>query len=366
MEFSPNAAVRPQTHRFSRFITLYVPNPPGLTNFHLYLIITWMAEFRRDPISGNWIVSGYVMAKSGAVGECPFCPGNESQTPSPVSEFKNTANEWQIRCFPAANPVFLADIDEAKKAEGLYDKMGNVGAHEIVVENRSHTKTLSGFAESELLLLMEFYMERILHLKQDSRFKYVQVFKNHGELAGSFLFHPHSHILAMPVVPQMIETELSNTKKHYLKKERCLFCDIIAQEVRQNKRLVSINTNFVAVCPFASRFPYEVRVLPRFHDDSFENSVDQSVMRDLASIMLDIMKRVEKVANAYTMVLHTSPNAYKDPYGNDDLPISEYFHWHIEILPRDLRSSRFKRDDQFYVVSITPEEATNSLKTQKT
>ena len=324
-----------------------------------------MAELRRDPISGNWIVSGYVMAKAGAVGECPFCPGNEGQTPKTIRQFKNAQDEWVIRCFPAANPVFLVEIGEEKRAEGLYDKMGNVGAHEIVVESRDHTKTFSNFTEGELLVLSEFYMERIRDLKRDSRFKYVQVFRNHGELAGSFIFHPHSHILAMPVVPQMIETELSNTKKHYLKKERCLFCDIIAQEVRQNRRVVSINSNFVAICPFASRFPYEVWVLPRYHDDSFEHPVDQAAMRDLASLMLDIMKRVEKVANAYTMVLHTSPNAYRDPWDNDNIPISEYFHWHIEILPRDLRSSRFKRDDQFYVVSVTPEEATNSLKTQK-
>ncbi|MDR2018112.1 MAG: DUF4931 domain-containing protein [Syntrophobacterales bacterium] len=324
-----------------------------------------MAEFRRDPISGNWVVSGLIMAKGDSAGECPFCPGNENLTPPTIKQYQGSENEWRIRCFAAANPIFLSDIDEAKRAEGLYDKMGNVGAHEIIVENRSHTKSLSSFTEDEFLLLMAFYMERIRDLKQEKRFKHIQIFKNHGELAGSFLFHPHSHLLAMPIVPQMIETELSNTKRRYLQKERCLFCDIIAQEIRQNKRIVSINANFAAICPFASRFPYEVWVMPRFHDDCFERPVDHGVLRDLTSIMLDIMKRMEKVVNAYSVVLHTSPNMYKDPYVTDDLPVSEYFHWRIEILPRDLRSSRFKRNDQFYVVAITPEEATSSLKTQK-
>jgi UDPglucose--hexose-1-phosphate uridylyltransferase len=325
-----------------------------------------MAELRRDPVSGNWVVSGYTMTKIASVGECPFCPGNEKLTSKDIARFTDEEGEWLIRCFPASNPVFLVEREADKRAEGLYDKMGNVGAHEIVVENRSHTKTLSGFNTAELLLLTEFYVERLRDLKQDKRFKYIQVFRNHGELAGSFLFHPHSHLLAMPIIPQMIEMELENSKRHYLKKERCIFCDIIAQEIRQNTRLVSINTNFVAICPFASRFPYEIWLLPRFHDEGFEHLDDGAAKRDFASMLLDIMKRLEKVANAYSIVLHTSPNSMIRGWASEDeLPVSEYFHWHIEIMPRDLRSSRYKREDQFYVVSVTPEEATSSLKAQK-
>ena len=324
-----------------------------------------MAELRKDPVSGNWVVTGYSTTKVNSVGECPFCPGSESATPASIREFRDKDGEWLIRCFPAASPVFSIEIEEAKRAEGLYDKMGNVGAHEIIVENRSHVKTFSTFTEGEIFLLMEFYTERILDLKQDKRFKHIQVFKNHGELAGSFIFHPHSHVLATPIVPQWTETKMENTKRHYLLKERCLYCDIISQEIRQNKRLVSLNTNFVALSPFAPRAPYEVWVLPRYHDECFERTTDEAAKRDLASLLSDLMKRVEKVANAYSIVLHTSPNFAKQADREGDVPISEYFHWHIEILPRDLRSSRYKREDQFYVVPLTPEEATISLKAQK-
>ncbi len=324
-----------------------------------------MAELRRDPVSGNWTVSGYTVTKGDFVGECPFCPGHEHMTPPTVSQFTDGGGAWLIRSFGAANPGFVPDTDMGKRAEGLYDKMGNLGTHEIIVECRDHSKTFSSFTESEFILLMEFYMARIRDLKRDRRFQHIQLFRNHGDLAGSYISHPHSHILATPILPRRIETEMHNSLRHYVKKERCLFCDIIAQEIRQNKRVVSINTNFLALCPFAPRFPYEMWVLPRVHDEGFEHPMNDAAKRDLAGVVLDVMKRLEKVANAYSIVLHTSPNFDRDPSDDEDVPVHEYFHWHMEILPRDLRTSRYKREDQFYVVSVTPEEAAAVLKGQK-
>jgi UDPglucose--hexose-1-phosphate uridylyltransferase len=323
-----------------------------------------MAELRRDPVSGEWIVTEYKTTKDDSVGACPFCPGNEQLTPKAIREYKDTDGSWLMRCFPATNPVFVIEVDENKRAEGLYDKMGNVGAHEIIVENRSHTKTLSSFTEKELLLLLEAYMERISDLKKDKRFKYVQVFKNHGELAGSYVFHPHSHLLATPIMPHKIEQELVNSKRHYLQKGRCLFCDVLNQEMRQNKRVVSVNSDFVALCPFASKFPYEVWLVPRLHSESFEETREEGVKRSLAAMMLDTMKRVEKLTNAYTIIMHTSPNMDKKTFPEADAPLAEYFHWHIEILPRDFKSSKYKQEDEFYVISITPEEAAKALKEQ--
>ena len=323
-----------------------------------------MSELRKDPVSGSWVVVGYHTTKSSSTGICPFCPGNENLTPNPIREYKDSQDNWLIRCFPATNPIFVIEVDENKRAEGIYDKMENVGAHEIIVENRSHTKTMSGFSEEEFLLLFDMYRDRITDLKRDMRFKYIQVFKNHGELAGSYIFHPHSHVLATPIVPSGIAGEFVNARNHYLQKERCLLCDIISQEIRQNKRVVMMNSNFIAICPFASRFPYEVWILPRFHGAHFERNTTEEIKKDLARAMLDIMKRIEKLANAYTFVFHTSPNIPNEIIHGDDVPVHEYFHWHIEILPRDFRSSKYKREDEFHVVSITPEDAADALKSQ--
>ena len=324
-----------------------------------------VAELRRDPVSGNWVVVGYSMTKTSVVGQCPFCPGNEHLTPPPIRERRDQTGLWLARCFPASNPIFLIEADAQKRAEGIYDKMGNVGAHEIIVENRSHMKTLSGFGEGELSLVLDLYADRIRDLKRDKRFKYIQVFRNHGELAGSYVFHPHSHILATPIMPSGIEMELSNAKTHYLRKERCLFCDIHTQEIRQNRRVVSSNAHFTALCPFASRFPYEVWILPKFHDEAFESLRDGAVKEALVAILLDTVKRIEKLAGSYTIIIHTSPNTAQVRIENGTVTEKDYFHWHIEILPRDFRSSKYRREDQFYVIPNTPEEAANSLRLQQ-
>lgn len=332
----------------------------------IWSIISKMAELRRDPLSGSWVVVGYGASKSGGTGLCPFCPGNESQTPQAIREYRNDSGEWLVRCFPATNPIFMIEVAEDKKGEGLYDKMGNVGAHEIIVENRSHTRTISMYSKQEMQLLLEMYRERILDLKRDTRFKHVQVFKNHGELAGSYLFHPHSHVLATPIVPARASKMVAATRARYAQKERCLLCDIINQEIRQGKRLVSMNRSFISICPFASRFPYETWIVPRFHEARYENLFDQGMKDDLVDMFLDIMGRIEQFANAYTIEIHTSPNTEFAEIHGDDIPVHAYYHWHIEILPRDFRSSKYRREDEFSVVSITPENAAELLKTQKT
>jgi len=325
-----------------------------------------MPELRKDPVAGTWVVVGSKGSKSSSVGVCPFCPGNENLTPPPIRETKDENGNWLVRCFPSLDPVFKVEAQEDKRAEGLYDKMGNVGAHEIIVENRSHTKTLSSFSEKELTLVIDMYMERIVDLKRDMRFRYIQIFKNHGELAGSYIYHPHSHVLATHIMPQKIESELYNAKAHYLQKERCLFCDIINQEVRQNKRVVTISSNFLTFCPFASRFPFEVWVLPRSHSSRFEElNHNEQLKQEFVSIIHDLMKRVEPLSNAYTIVIHTSPNITKVNSHEEEASLGDYFHWHVEVLPRDFRSSKYKMEDQFYVVSITPEEAASALKAQK-
>jgi UDPglucose--hexose-1-phosphate uridylyltransferase len=322
-----------------------------------------VAELRKDPFSGNWVVTGYDSPKNEVAGLCPFCPGNERLTPPPIREYKDSDGNWLVRCFPAKNPIFMIESGEDKRAEGLYDKMGNMGAHEIIVENRMHTKTMSMFTAQEFLLLINMYQERTSDLKKDSRLKYVQIFKNHGELAGSYIFHPHSHVLSTPMVPAGIAGEMENTRAHFMKKERCLMCDIISQEIRQGKRVVSMNKHFVAFCPFASRFSYETWVVPRFHNAYFEAAREEDVKKDLADIVLDLTKRIEQLANAYTMEIHTVPTILEIP--GQDVPVAEYYHWHLEIQPRNFRSSKYVRENELHVVPISPEQAADTLKQQQ-
>jgi UDPglucose--hexose-1-phosphate uridylyltransferase len=327
-------------------------------------VFSTMAEFRRDPLLGNWVVLGFKKTKTNIVGVCPFCPGNESMTPPPIREVRDSEGAWVVRCFSAANPVLQIEASENKRAEGFYDKMGTVGADELIVENRSHAKTLSAFDPVEMSPVFDMYVDRMIDLKKDPRFKHVQVFKNHGELAGSYIFHPHSHVLAAPIVPHQISMELTNSRNHYVQKERCLLCDVVSQEIRQERRIVAMTDHFLVLSPFASRVAFEVWIIPRRHNPTFESGLDEVIRKDLIDVFLDTMKRIEKVAGSYSMVIHTSPNMTWEGTNGDTPQSRDYFHWHIEILPRDFNSSKFKREDQFYTVSITPEEAAALLKSE--
>jgi UDPglucose--hexose-1-phosphate uridylyltransferase len=322
-----------------------------------------MAELRKDPISGNWVVVGVTWLKSSEIDVCPFCPGNEHLSGKPIREIKDASGAWLVRCFPAANPIFMIEASANKRAEGIYDRMGNIGAHEIVVEHRAHTKTLSDFGEDELALVLDMYAERILDLKKDKRFSYIQVYRNHGELAGSYIYHPHSHVLATSILPRGTLLELARFQQHYAQKERCLLCDIAAQEIRQNKRIVAISENFVAFCPFAPRFPFEVCLLPRFHSHTFESFCSDRVLEyEFIRLFLDVMRRIERARSSHAVVFHTAPNIVRSEITEETPQIDNYYHWRVEIMPRDVRSSQYKREDEFYHVSLTPEEAAQILK----
>ncbi len=324
-----------------------------------------MAELRRDPVSGNWVVVGLNFVKRSEVNVCPFCPGNEHLSGNDIRAIRDAAGNWLVRCFPSANPIFMIEAPSSKRAEGMYDRMGNVGAHEIVVESRTHTKNLSNFEPNELALVLDMHAERIQDLKKDRRFKHVQVYRNHGELAGSYIFHPHSHVLATSIVPHGTLLELANSKEHYLQKERCLFCDIAAQEIRQNKRVVAMSEHFLAFCPFASRFPFEVCLLPRSHSSQFESlPADTALKYEFIHLFLDVMKRVERARSSHTIVIHTAPNPAPQDIAAEPPELENYFHWRVEILPRDVRSSKFKREDEFYHSALMPEEAAQILKSE--
>ena len=324
-----------------------------------------MGEFRRDSLLGNWVIVGSRKTKANAVGACPFCPGNEHLTPPSIREIRGPDGAWLARCFPAANPVFQIEESEDKRAEGFYDKMGTLGADELIVESRSHTKTISNFDEAGMARVVDMYRERIIDLKRDGRFRYVQISKNHGEMAGSFIFHPHSHVLATPILSQQLALEIGNSRSHYLQKERCLLCDVVSQEARQEKRVVALSDHFMVLCPFASRVAFEAWIIPRRHEPSFESMTDGPAKTDFIGVFLETMKRIEKVASSYSVVIHTSPNVATDGFADEDLKVDDYFHWHIEVLPRDVNSARFKRDDQFYTILTTPEEAAVLLKGEK-
>lgn len=323
-----------------------------------------MPELRKDPVLGRWIIISKERRKrptdfpveisSGSGGFCPLCPGNEAFTPSEVLAYRDgylprNSPGWQVRVVPNKFPALVIEGDLSKEGVGLYDRMNGIGAHEVVIEGPDHDVPFADFPSAKKALVFRSYKERIIDLEKDPRFKYVMVFKNHGRAAGASLEHSHSQLIALPILPRMIVSELDGARSHFKYKERCIFCDIIRQEIRQDERVVCQNERFITITPFAPRTPFEMWVLPKRHASAFY-SLDDGDLHALAEIFTDSLQRLNRcIPNVpYNFVLHT------DPLRSGGL---EYYHWHFEIVPKLTSIAGFEWGSGFYINPLPPEEA---------
>ncbi|MGA2420036.1 MAG: DUF4931 domain-containing protein, partial [Candidatus Acidiferrum sp.] len=210
-------------------------------------------ELRRDPITQSWVVLG----KRESLGEAPVCPLEpEIVDKLPAIMSFPPEGTWQVRVIAHPDPLYRIEGEPGRLAEGMYDKMGATGAHEVVIETPQHEKRMSRFSDEELDRVLSVWGARIADLKKDPRFKYVSIFKNQGALAGEEFAHAHSQITATIFVPRRIKYELSASHDWYKEKERCIFCDMVRQEEKSGKRIVDVQGDYYALCPYASRVPY--------------------------------------------------------------------------------------------------------------
>ncbi len=328
-----------------------------------------MPELRRDPIIGRWVIiakergkrpSDFIIEEERTRGGfCPLCPGNEHTTPPEVLAYgrdhyaPNTPG-WRLRVVPNKFPALVIEGDLDKRGEGIYDKMNGIGAHEVIIETPNHNEALHQMSREQIALIFMAYRERMLDLKKDIRFKYIIIFKNHGRAAGASLEHSHSQLIALPIVPQTIEEEMKGCLRYYDYRDRCVFCDIIRQERSQNIRIVVENRDFIALCPFAPRSPFEIWVMPKQHQSSYTDlSNDQLYsLTDLFGLLMrKLNKALPKVP--YNYMLHTAP--LRDG-------TMEHYHWHIEIMPKLTMVAGFEWGTGFYINPTPPEEAARYLR----
>lgn len=328
-----------------------------------------MPELRRDPIIGRWVIisadrgkrpSDFSRADEAQQGKkCPFCPGNESLTPSEIIAYgeQNRPRDgggWRVRVIPNKYPALEIEGTLTRQGDGMYDRMNGIGAHEVIIESPFHDRDTPDLSDKDVEDIFWIFRDRIMDLRKDIRLEYVLIFKNHGSAAGSTLAHPHSQLIATPVVPKRVREEVNGAKSYFDYKERCCFCDIIEQELTAGTRIVAENESFVALCPFASRFPFEVWILPRIHSSDFVD-IQKHDMSQLAAIQkLVIGKLMRTLDNPpYNCLLHTGP--LKEP----NLP---HFHWHIEIIPKLTKVAGFEWGSGFYINPTPPEEAAQFLR----
>ncbi len=333
-----------------------------------------MSILRKDPIVKRWVIiaknAPETLADFLEVAEpepvkkdnCPFCPGNEDKTPPEIFAIRDENSEpnkegWEVRVIPNKFPALQIEGAMSKRAMGIYDKMNGIGAHEVIIESPDHTKNFYSYDVEHVEKIVATFKERFNDLKKDKRLKYILIFKNHGKKAGASLEHAHCQLIATPVVVKRGMEEIEGSREYYEFRERCIYCDLIEQEISENVRLVYSNKTFIAITPFASRFPFEVWILPKAHNHDF-GKITQEEIKGFADCLSKVLKALGGILKnpPYNFVIHTSP------VNTEGLDCSHYYHWHLEIMPRLKSSSGFEWASGFYTNPLPPEEAAKYLR----
>ena len=327
-----------------------------------------MSQLRCDPITGRWIIVNsekniapeeFKIEKTEKVGSknCPFCPGNERLTPPEIIAHRREggANSpgWWIRVVPNKYPALMVEGVLDKEGIGVFDKMNGIGAHEVIIDSPDHFKELSDVDDKQAEEVIWSYLGRSIDLRRDSRFKYILIFRNYGKAAGASLEHPHSQLIALPIVPKRVNEEVKSAGEYYDYRERCVFCDLIRQELDDRERIICENEHFLCFAPFVSRFPYEMWIIPKRHSSDF-SQLDKEQVRPLGVILRDTLHKLKVVLNdpPYNYIIHTSPiNGHE----------REDYHWHIEIMPKLVTVAGFEWGSGFYINPVAPEEVSKNL-----
>ncbi len=328
-----------------------------------------MPQLRKDPVTNRWVVVNLEAPKKASSflpevrlassKACPFCPGNEAMTPPEITAYgrKNTLKNtpgWQVRVVPNKFPALRIEEPAEKSVIGVYDKLGGFGAHEVIIENPDHKKEIADLALEETVMVLKAYRDRCLDLKKDTRFKYILIFKNYGAAAGASLEHPHSQLIALPIVPSRVQGEMKGVLKRREVTKRCIYCDMLDQEVREKKLTVFEEKSFIAIAPFASRFPFETWILPKDHQGSFD-AVSEGQLEALARVLSGTLAKIKKALKdpSYNFMIHTLPVNEKS---------EEMFHWHFEIIPHLTQVAGFELGTGFYLNPTPPELAAQTLR----
>jgi UDPglucose--hexose-1-phosphate uridylyltransferase len=322
-----------------------------------------MSELRRDPILRRWVIIAPERAAELATrspapaaaapdGPCPFCPDNEGLNPRAIATVPDEAG-WRVRVTPDKRPLLHIEGDLDRHGVGMFDVMNAIGAHELVTDTRDHTRHWADFSVEQMAELLATYRARIRDLANDRRFRHAIVLKNHGA-AWSHYGHAHSHVIATPFTPRRLEEELAGAREYHRMRERCVFCDLVHEELRATTRLVGRNGDFASFAPFASAFPYETWIAPVPHWADLRTLPD-AALGPLAATVVDTLARL-RVALAdpgYSIVLHA---------GTLDGADGSEFHWHWEIVPHLGSTLGMEWATGIFSNPVPPEEAAAALR----
>ena len=331
-----------------------------------------MSQLRQDPTTKEWVIIAterskrphdFVRPETSTEKppykeDCPFCQGNEALTPHESLAYRSggpgDSAGWWVRVVPNRFPALAIDGSLQREEMGFFRMMDGVGVHEVVIESPFHNEILPLMDSRQVEEILLAYRERYLALREDRRIKLVIIFKNHGEAAGTSLDHTHSQIVGTVVVPSDIRRRLDQAARHYDDHGSCVYCDSIQEELAFGTRIVMDTERFVVLQPFASRSPFETWIIPKEHQASF------------GLISMEDSKTFAKILRATLFKLHAKLNNPDFNYVIRTAPIrdeqEDYYHWHLQIVPRLTTPAGFEMGSGMYINVSLPEETARFLR----
>ena len=332
-----------------------------------------MSELRYDPVKKTWIIlsaergrrPSHYQSTTRAVPEpkiCPFCPGNEAMTPPEVYSHRSpdTAPDtpgWRVRVVPNKFPALHKELPCEPYVEEIHSSIPGFGVHEIIIETAVRDRQIVDMTDNELAEVLIVFRERMRTHFSDGRFKTVILFKNHGKEAGASLVHSHTQLMALPVIPKNVASQLTSFEEHLIEKDRCLMCELLVREVQEEVRIVDDSGGYLVVAPFAASSPFQLNIVPKDHSHDFSLSDDDS-LDSLATVLGSTLRRLHSALgeHPWNMVLHNAP---MDPEGHLNV---EAYHWFLEITPRLTNLAGFEMGSGFYINTVAPEECAELLR----
>jgi UDPglucose--hexose-1-phosphate uridylyltransferase len=327
-----------------------------------------MPEFRQNMLTNEWVIISTERAKRPEdfrqkeaekpplpefSAQCPFCPGNESQTPPALHTIKRNG-QWQVRVVPNKFAALQKDISFHPEQVGRFLKATGYGIAEVIIETPRHNFTLATMATESVEDVVKAYRLRYLSVANEKQICFINIFRNHGVRAGTSLEHPHSQLIATPIIPPHVRNPIEQAVRYYDAHGHCIYCDMLAEENRRQDRVIAETDYFVAYAPYASRTPFEVRIMPKKHQASFV-SIEGAKLSDFAGFLKNILARIYRGLDDpdYNFIIRSAP------VGDEN---AKYFHWYMLIIPKLTTPAGFEIGTGIYINVTYPEQCAEFLR----
>ena len=328
-----------------------------------------MPELRQNFFTKEWVIIATERAKRpedlathrvvepvpSFVETCPFCPGNESKTPPEVLRTPATPGEpWAVRVIPNKFAALSSEAQPTRSLQHLRRRIEGFGFHEVIIDSPDHARYMGLLSDAHVASILSVYKERYNTLSLDRRVNHVTIFKNHGTDAGASLQHPHSQLIATPVIPSQVRHRLHEARRHYDDAGECMFCHMVEREVEDQTRIVLKGEHFVAMEVFASATPFATHIFPLRHMASFGDITDLEIVdlsRVLRTLLAKIYVGLENPDLNFTV--RSGPTEYSG---------ARHFHWYVSVIPRLTRVAGFELGSGMFINTVLPEAAAEFLR----